>query len=503
MDQIRWPVEPVAELFHNESVIFRDWLDELPKLGEQARDNLEKIGMPEKSLVAELQIYGEHAGEIALDYGSKDALISDEKLIEEDKYVLSIFSRYLAERMKLIWDEENLNQLDKADGRLVSSTGQDSILDSIVTMAIELFGADNCLVRVKADDLYWVIKARIEGEYVKVGHSPLPGDIGICGVAISNMNAQFVVDAKSRSEFIKFSDYMIQKQDAQWMRRKDKIESVFVGVLLHSNKVIGTIVLEYYRKKDISRREQRLFRRFCNKAAIALYRTDELSRAIQNTGQILGIVGSALGHEISTSGMTFNMVVDDLRGFIQDEKEIEILDKFESVGSKLWDTVDLIKRLPYIRDINEICRAVTDIFSKSMFIKYAIKVTSGLDERIPEINSFDKAISIVFILMNLLSNAADALKSSDKSPRNLKIHTIYEPDNWRVLLIVEDNGCGIPASILPQLFDLGFSTDKSHSGMGLSLVRALAENLGGNVEVESVENEHTIFRIFIPWEDLK
>ena len=53
------------------------------------------------------------------------------------------------------------------------------------------------------------------------------------------------------------------------------------------------------------------------------------------------------------------------------------------------------------------------------------------------------------------------------------------------LLEVTDDGAGIPAELLPRIFEPRFSTTTSGSGLGLPIVRRLVEGWGGRIEVES------------------
>ncbi|HEV8150655.1 MAG TPA: ATP-binding protein [Gemmatimonadales bacterium] len=55
------------------------------------------------------------------------------------------------------------------------------------------------------------------------------------------------------------------------------------------------------------------------------------------------------------------------------------------------------------------------------------------------------------------------------------------------LIAVEDDGCGIPAALLPMIFEPRFSTSTSGSGLGLPIVKRLVESWGGRVEVQSQE----------------
>ena len=50
---------------------------------------------------------------------------------------------------------------------------------------------------------------------------------------------------------------------------------------------------------------------------------------------------------------------------------------------------------------------------------------------------------------------------------------------------VSDDGTGIPAELLPRIFEPRFSTTTSGSGLGLAIVKRLVEGWGGRIEVES------------------
>ncbi len=71
----------------------------------------------------------------------------------------------------------------------------------------------------------------------------------------------------------------------------------------------------------------------------------------------------------------------------------------------------------------------------------------------------------------------------------------------RAELTVSDNGAGIPADVLPHVFDRFFRVDKGRSrreggtGLGLAIVKELVTGMGGTVVVESKENAGTAFRI--------
>lgn len=60
--------------------------------------------------------------------------------------------------------------------------------------------------------------------------------------------------------------------------------------------------------------------------------------------------------------------------------------------------------------------------------------------------------------------------------------------NWRVRIVIRDNGVGIQAENMERIFDPGFSTTGT-SGFGLPAAREYARQLGGNLEIDSIEGE--------------
>jgi CheY-like chemotaxis protein len=67
-------------------------------------------------------------------------------------------------------------------------------------------------------------------------------------------------------------------------------------------------------------------------------------------------------------------------------------------------------------------------------------------------------------------------------------------------LAVADTGCGIPAAILPRIFEPLFTTKEEGRGTGLGLATAqdVVKRHGGWIEVESEVGAGSVFRIFLP-----
>lgn len=98
-------------------------------------------------------------------------------------------------------------------------------------------------------------------------------------------------------------------------------------------------------------------------------------------------------------------------------------------------------------------------------------------------------------LVNLLFNAADAIADSGGT---ILLRTTATPE--RVLIEVEDSGCGIPASDLTKVFDPFFTTKDpgKGTGLGLAVCLALVESLDGSIQINSVLGTGTTVIVSIP-----
>jgi len=108
------------------------------------------------------------------------------------------------------------------------------------------------------------------------------------------------------------------------------------------------------------------------------------------------------------------------------------------------------------------------------------------------------------MMKNLLSNA---VKYSPRGGR-VDVSACAAPDDpGMVEVAVEDDGVGIPAEQLPRIFDKYVRVPHPETvaarglGLGLSLVKALAEAHGGRIEVESLPGKGSRFRLLLPGPD--
>ncbi|MGW8317090.1 MAG: sensor histidine kinase, partial [Bacteroidales bacterium] len=102
-------------------------------------------------------------------------------------------------------------------------------------------------------------------------------------------------------------------------------------------------------------------------------------------------------------------------------------------------------------------------------------------------------ISRVFI--NLVRNGMQSVPDS----RNGRIDIRMEiADDKRVVVMITDNGKGIPEGIRDRLFQPNFTTKSGGMGMGLAISYNIIRSLGGKIWFETEVNKGTTFYVELP-----
>ena len=102
------------------------------------------------------------------------------------------------------------------------------------------------------------------------------------------------------------------------------------------------------------------------------------------------------------------------------------------------------------------------------------------------------------VLINLLTNAVEATPAGGRV--DLSATADSENGQQGVTITVEDTGEGIPADVLPRIFDPFFSTKPASTGtgLGLSICRDLIRSNGSELRVTSEIGQGTIFTVWLP-----
>jgi PAS domain S-box-containing protein len=97
------------------------------------------------------------------------------------------------------------------------------------------------------------------------------------------------------------------------------------------------------------------------------------------------------------------------------------------------------------------------------------------------------------VLLNFMLNAAEAMKGQGK----IGVITKYDKRQNKCIIVVEDNGPGIPENLKDKIFEPFFST-KGTNGLGLAVSWGIIERHLGTIEVDRSESGGASFSIIFP-----
>jgi signal transduction histidine kinase len=102
------------------------------------------------------------------------------------------------------------------------------------------------------------------------------------------------------------------------------------------------------------------------------------------------------------------------------------------------------------------------------------------------------------VVVNLLDNAIQAMAESGVAAMERLVVIATRVTQGDFELVIEDTGPGIPAEIMPKIFEPLFSTKSFGTGLGLPTVKQIVEQHGGSIVIESVLGQGTRAAIKLP-----
>ncbi len=247
-----------------------------------------------------------------------------------------------------------------------------------------------------------------------------------------------------------------------------------------------------------------------------LEKTSELKKAAERMLHVekmatIGKMAAVVAHEINNplSGiLTYSKLVKRYieRGIFEDEpKRHEMAENLDLVAIESRRCGELVKNLlsfsrsnpinlEWIRLNPIVDRVVKLAAHKLEMASIQIHVDAGAD--LPLIRA--DAAQMEQVLLALTMNAIDAMPHGG----NLWISTTVT-DHSELLLLVRDDGVGIPADILPRLFEPFLTTKDTGKGVGLGLAIShnIVERHNGRIEVDSQVGRGTTFNVYLPLSD--
>jgi signal transduction histidine kinase len=238
----------------------------------------------------------------------------------------------------------------------------------------------------------------------------------------------------------------------------------------------------------------------------SLYELDEQRKVAVQTTKLtaLGEMAGGVAHEINNPLTIITVRCEQLLKNI--ENETVDIDSFKNSLEKINQTADRIAKI--VKGLKAFSRNSEKDPMGPMPVKEVLENTIELCrdkfrlggiklsvERVPEVEISCRESQIVQVLLNLLSNAYDAVELLEAKWVNVSVVA----KNDKVLISVTDSGKGIPVEVAENIMRPFFTTKPvgKGTGLGLSISKEIIRDHKGALYIKK-DSEHTCFVVDLP-----
>ena len=226
----------------------------------------------------------------------------------------------------------------------------------------------------------------------------------------------------------------------------------------------------------------------------------------------MGEMAAGIAHEINQPLAAINTYASGLQMLLEknavDESELKANLKRISVQAQRAASIirkirSFIKKEEQERQavaVNPTVTEAIDLVLADSGVDRDIEILRELAPNLPPI--WADTVQIQQVVANLMRNAIDALTlipatDDEARARRIRVMTRRADDRF-AQVIISDSGQGIPANLIPQLFEPFFSTKTSGMGIGLLVCKSIIDDHEGTIRIESVEGIGTTVSFTVP-----
>ncbi|MCX7974468.1 MAG: ATP-binding protein [Candidatus Aminicenantes bacterium] len=277
-----------------------------------------------------------------------------------------------------------------------------------------------------------------------------------------------------------------------------KVDEFLCIPLLSPDEIFGEIILDNaITRKPINNQDIELASLCGLAAGNYIYVTRLQQRVVEMKRQAaLGEMAMFVTHQLRNPLVIIGGFVDQLLAPGLDENKKmrnlriikEEINRLEKIMNRLtgFFRIDIKEKAPVnLKEIFKLTIEAVKPMIKSRKVTIETEIESGL------VHVLSEPVYLGEALRNLVENSIEALKDGGL----IKIKAFRENSDW-IVIAVEDNGRGIPNHLKDRIFEAFTSTKEKGLGLGLAYVKRFMEASGGQIKVESKENQGTIIKLY-------
>lgn len=168
---------------------------------------------------------------------------------------------------------------------------------------------------------------------------------------------------------------------------------------------------------------------------------------------------------------------------------IEQIDTLSNIATEFSNFAKMPKANREVIDLASVLKNSVDLFSGNEQVTFTYYEHPGKSYQV-----FADREQMIRVFSNLLKNAVQAIPEG----RQGHIHAEINSEGKMVVVLIRDNGSGIPEDQQARIFTPNFTTKNAGMGLGLSMVKNIVEQCGGTIRFVSVPGEGTSFYVTLP-----
>jgi signal transduction histidine kinase/CheY-like chemotaxis protein len=237
---------------------------------------------------------------------------------------------------------------------------------------------------------------------------------------------------------------------------------------------------------------------------------DMQRKEVENANRLKSEFLSNMSHELRTplnSILALSHVLTQKTADRLSDEEMNYLKVVERNGKQLLELINDILDLSKIEagqmDINPSTISLSDIVNDIAGSIKPMVIDKGIDLKVNFAKDFPSITTDEFLFNRILQNIiSNAVKFTEQG----KVLITGEYNKDQISIIVKDTGIGIPTESVDHIFDEfrqldgGTARRFEGTGLGLAIAKHSAVLLGGDIYIESKENEGSTFTIELPLE---
>lgn len=168
---------------------------------------------------------------------------------------------------------------------------------------------------------------------------------------------------------------------------------------------------------------------------------------------------------------------------------IEQIDSLSEIANAFSDFAKMPVQKSEQVDLKYIINNSIELFKENTDVKYVLYL--------PEDKYLVKADKnqMLRVFNNLIKNSIQAIGSKKDGQVTISV----KKSQKEMIVVIADNGTGIPQEMADKIFSPSFTTKSSGMGLGLAIVKNIVLNAGGNIWFESKAKVGTTFYISLPY----